>query len=794
MTPWKLSPYEAYEAPGAAVLFFHNVYEEGKQGGFEILQRGERVAGNGNLRLVPAADQWDVLPQNGARLMESGGTGLRVSCMYEQAGIGYTVRLAPEGDALRLEVELSEQLPEAWVGRAGFNLELMPSAYMGKAFFMDGRAGIFPRQFNAAMRPGERGELEPEPLAVGRELVLTPEDPGSRLVIRALQGELALLDGRAYAQNGWFVVRGVLPGRVKGKALEWRVLPAVDPDWRREPVIGFSQVGYLPGQPKIAVIELDAQVDRPGEARLVRLTPNEEQLVKRANLELWGEYLCFHYARFDFSEVREPGLYRLEYENQRSEPFVIDSQVYERDVWQPTLEQYLPAQMCHVEVREVARIWHAACHLDDAIQAPLHHQHFDSYAQRETTETQFGPYEHIPGLDVGGWHDAGDFDLAAGSQAHTTHILALAREAFGVDSDQTTVDQARRLVVMHLPDGVPDIVQQVEHGALNLLSGYRVSGHSFIGIIENSLEQYKQLGEISLLTDNRVTPGEGSDDRWVFTHRHTTLEYQVAAALAASSRVLKGWNDALAQECLETARKAWQFEQEHEAQVAPNCYVGPRHDLAEVTATAELLITTGEGIYRSRLLGLVERIVEQIGAVGWAVARALPQVADEDFQRRVREAVAAYAAHTADEATQNPFGVPYSAATWRKQGPIWGVGWSLLNRAVDHYFLSRAFPDLVKPEWVAAVLGYILGCHPVSNASLASGVGAKSLTVAYGINRADWTYQPGGVVSGPALIRPNYPELLDPYPWLWQQKEYVIGGAATYVFTVLAVNQLYKFD
>ncbi|MDH7479577.1 MAG: chorismate-binding protein, partial [Syntrophomonadaceae bacterium] len=33
----------------------------------------------------------------------------------------------------------------------------------GKAFFMDGRAGIFPRQFNAAMRPGERGELEPEP-------------------------------------------------------------------------------------------------------------------------------------------------------------------------------------------------------------------------------------------------------------------------------------------------------------------------------------------------------------------------------------------------------------------------------------------------------------------------------------------------------------------------------------------------------------------------------------------------------------------------------------------------------
>jgi len=84
-------------------------------------------------------------------------------------------------------------------------------------------------------------------------------------------------------------------------------------------------------------------------------------------------------------------------------------------------------------------------------------------------------------------------------------------------------------------------------------------------------------------------------------------------------------------------------------------------------------------------------------------------------------------------------------------------------------------------------LNFVLGCHPGSNtASFASGVGAKSATTAYGINRADFSYTPGGVVSGTALIRPDFPELLT-WPFLWQQTEYVLGGGSShYMFLVLA--------
>lgn len=67
--------------------------------------------------------------------------------------------------------------------------------------------------------------------------------------------------------------------------------------------------------------------------------------------------------------------------------------------------------MDHMFVNEAYRVWHGASHLDDARQAPVSHEHFDLYAQGPTTDSPFKPGEHIPDLNIGGWFDAGDFDL-----------------------------------------------------------------------------------------------------------------------------------------------------------------------------------------------------------------------------------------------------------------------------------------------------------------------------------------------------------------------------------------------
>jgi hypothetical protein len=93
-------------------------------------------------------------------------------------------------------------------------------------------------------------------------------------------------------------------------------------------------------------------------------------------------------------------------------------------------------------------------------------------------------------------------------------------------------------------------------------------------------------------------------------------------------------------------------------------------------------------------------------------------------------------------------------------------------------------------ENVLRVVNYVLGCHPGSNTSFVSAVGAHSIIPAYGFNMHWWSYIPGGMVAGTALIRPDFPEMKEPFPYLWQQTEYVMPGAATYIFCVLAADKL----
>jgi endoglucanase len=798
---WKLNDQEYFEAPGLSALVFHDTYPEGKQGGVEIIQHGERVAACGDVRLEPAPGQWRPLPEVGTREVDPATGTVRVPLRFAEADIAYAVEVRPEGEALRVAVNLEAPLPPEWEGKVGLNLELFPGAYFGKTCHLGEVARIFPRQANG---PVVCEGADPRcllPIAQGPKLVAAPEDALRRLEIVSETGELRLYDGRAAAQNGWFVVREVVRAARTEGALVWLVRPHSVPGWLRDPVICVSQVGYHPDQVKQAIVELDPRTETLLPATLQRIAPALGDVdVLTTEPARWGRFLRYDYAVFDFTAVQESGMYRVRYGEQVTPPFAIARDVYRHDVWQPTLETYFPVQMCHVEVRDGARVWHGACHLDDALQAPAPHKHFDGYRQYEETETPYAPHTHIPHLDQGGWHDAGDYDLAAGSQARTTHTLVLIRELFGVDTDQTTVDQALRLVHLHRPDGVPDIVEQVAHGALNLLSGYRAAGHSFHGIIAGTLQQYAHMGDASTMTDNRIydpalAPGEVhcdeachaysgvTDDRWAFTNHDTALEYLVAGALAASSRVLRGYEDDLAEECLATALKVWAHEQSHEPVEQGAGYVPRGAAGMEALAALELLITTGEAQYKQRLFDLWPALEPTLRFVAGTLARAVPYVDDEAFTDKLRAALQTQQAQREAELAENPFGVVFKPR-------IWGEGWRIQHIAVSLYHIWSVFPDLVDREAILRVVSYVLGCHPGSNTSLTSGVGAKSLTVAYGVNRADDSYIPGGMASGTALIRPDFPELKEPWAYLWQQTEYVMSGAADYIFCVLAADRI----
>lgn len=145
-----------------------------------------------------------------------------------------------------------------------------------------------------------------------------------------------------------------------------------------------------------------------------------------------------------------------------------------------------------MHINEGYRVWHDLCHMDDALMAPVDTKHFDGYLQGPSTLTKFKPYDQVPGLNVGGWHDAGDYDLRVESQAGTVWVLAMTHEQFRPSWDQTTVDQQERVVEIHRPDGKDDLLQQVEHRMLTILGGYENLGRLYRGIIRLDFPELKE--------------------------------------------------------------------------------------------------------------------------------------------------------------------------------------------------------------------------------------------------------------------------------------------------------------
>ena len=785
-----------FDQPGLSVLIFHNNYPEGHQGGVEIILHDQRIATNGDLRLESTPGQWDSKPTIGERRMDRKEKKISIDGAYPDLNIHYTIAVKAEKEAIRITVDLEQPIPFQWAGKVGFNLELYPPAYFGKSWRMDGQSGFFQRQANGPVKLSSNDNCTPLPLALGMEFTAAPEDPLCALNIKSLKSEIELYDGRITDNNGWFVLHSLIPSGVAQKAVEWVITPSVVKDWRRPPRLLYSQPGYHPEQEKKILFELNARQKRRKKAALVRLFDDgSTKTILSATPKFWGRFLRYNYAIFDFSRVAEPGLYFVEYAEQRTHPFRISNDVLQKEIWQPTLETFLPVQMCHMEVRDRFRIWHGLCHMDDALQAPTGHEHFDGYRQGDKTETPFQPYEHIMGLNSGGWHDAGDYDLATGSQASTVYALALAFEAFDIRTDQTTIDPAENFVELHKPDGKIDILQQIEHGVKFILNGYRACGHAIVGVISPTIEQYVHLGDAMSMTDGLIYDASEDmlpapehrrgrmDDRWAFTNRDSGLELQIAATLAAAHRVLLESNPDLADECLKTAQKIWRSELNHSPVRHRAAYIPGNLDAQRVLAAVELFKSTGESQYRRAIVKMSNEIRINIAQTGWAVAQIFEQLNDETFDHDFFRAIREYNQSIKEEIKENPFGVPFRPR-------IWGIGWNLQHYAMHQYFLHKTFPELFERERVLNVVNWVLGCHPGGGTSLVSGVGSRSMTTAYGINRADYSYIPGGVVSGTALIKPDFPEMKTDWPYLWQQSEYVISGAATYIFCVLAADRL----
>ena len=785
-----------FSQPSLDIVVFSNWYNglfgDSKISGVELVHFGERIATNGDVRLSATPEQWDPIPTFVERKVDNNTNTISATLSYPEFDFTYTISASPIENGVEITLSSPRPVPAELVGKAGFNMEFLPANYIETSFLADGKPGTFPLYPTGVKEI--IGQHEPAPLASAKQLVLAPESDTKRVMIES-SAPLTLYDGRAKAQNGWYVVRGVLPENKQGELLTWRITASTDDAWLRDPMIAHSQVGYLPGQTKRAVIELDKHAPVNGMAELLKVNADgSKAVVKKAAPGKVEDYTRYQYATFDFTDVTEPGLYQLRYKGTTTASFPIAEHVLDA-AWYPTLDHYFPVQMDHVLVNEAYRVWHGASHLDDALQAPVNHEHFDLYAQGPTTDTQYKPGEHIPGLNVGGWYDAGDYDIRTQTQYRTVRFLVQAFEEFGIDRDTTLVDYDRKYVDIHVPDGKPDLLQQIEHGTLALLAQFKAVGHAIPGIIVPDISQYTHLGDGLTMTDNLIynasmadTESNGIesgvfDDRWAFTSKSTPLNYGSMAALAAASRTLQGYKPVLAKESLDTAIAAWASE----ADKQPDLFrvgntTGGGLEEEKLKAAVELLVTTGDTQYKHAVTALLPHIEEHFGRSAVLAVRALPFM-NNAYKKRIRAAAEAYKPKLEAATSKNPFGVVITEYGWAGNGTV-------LDLAVTQYYLHQAYPDLYSSDLIYRSLDYLYGTHPDSDISFVSNVGTVSKKVAYGMNRADYSFISGAIVPGVLILKPDLPENMENWPFLWGENEYVIDLGASYLFTVNAALKL----
>jgi endoglucanase len=242
----------------------------------------------------------------------------------------------------------------------------------------------------------------------------------------------------------------------------------------------------------------------------------------------------------------------------------------------------------------------------------------------------------------------------------------------------------------------------------------------------------------------------------------------------------------LANECLETAVRVW--DEEHQQPPALfhsfNTTGGELPD-EETKAAVELLIATnGAAPYRNRLKDLLPTIQERFAALGWIAVRAIPLM-DSQFKIVLASSAQSYKSKLDDSLSKNPYGVPIATGTWGGSGTVAGF-------AIHMYFLHAAFPNIIDTDYSLRGFDYLLGTHPVSNISYVSGVGTQSKLIGYGNNRADYTFIPGGMIPGVTILKPDFLELDDAWPFLWYEHEYVVDAATAFILAANAASAVAK--
>ncbi|MEM7807731.1 MAG: glycoside hydrolase family 9 protein [Planctomycetota bacterium] len=507
-----------------------------------------------------------------------------------------------------------------------------------------------------------------------------------------------------------------------------------------DPPIRLGQVGFLPGETKVVVVDA-AQVGDAESAVVFQLVPGGDNEREVATVPLGeavespdtGEVI----QHVDLTDLNEPGRYAMVVGDHRV-AFAIAADAYDRPL------------------RMAIRSFTGQRHGIAVSLAP----DFPQFAHGGTTSTPLVIHgladesRTIP--SVRGWHDAGDFGRYVVNSGITMGTLLWTWELHRPTLEPMQLDLPPG--DEHLPDYLREIkwnldwilsMQEEDGGAWHKATKTRFAGKWMPDDPREARATVYAIGR-------EAKPGE---PRTV-----TTATANLAAVAAIAARVYREYDPAYANRCLDAARRAFAWCVEHPdatfLQNPPGIHTGEYKD-ADPTdemlwAAAELFRTTGEATYEQYFKRHHERYnLASAGAPYWGKVSVLALLAyamiddgngDPALLERIRKDAATNARRIVDRIEGNPYRMPLSSNEY-----FWGS-----NGIVANYGLILAVADHLEPspryrQGVLDCLHYLLGRNTFAM-SFMTGVGHRSVqnihhrpSMADGVD-ASW---PGLLAGGP---------------------------------------------
>src|ERR1700742_1909307 len=95
---------------------YHPVFVDQKNAALEMILHGQRIVTNGDVRLMPTPEQWDLVATLKGRHADEANSRLTAELAFPTFDFSYTLEVAAEPGGVRVSVNLDRPLPQKLSG------------------------------------------------------------------------------------------------------------------------------------------------------------------------------------------------------------------------------------------------------------------------------------------------------------------------------------------------------------------------------------------------------------------------------------------------------------------------------------------------------------------------------------------------------------------------------------------------------------------------------------------------------------------------------------------------------